>query len=147
MVLVLDPEGQCLERDSGLTCQAKGCGISVLSQDRRWALERKPQHRPHCGYPLCWGVASPLPCSQPLGLPVSSWRFLPSPSLLRNSSHNAGASRPGSPLLFPRNPFLRIYFNLCAWAGSKAPQFYSGLFLFFYKKNLEPGCPGALAPP
>lgn len=36
-----------------------------------------------------------------------------SPSLLRNSSHNVGASRPGSPLLFPRNPFLRIYFNLC----------------------------------
>lgn len=54
--------------------------------------------------------------------------------------------RPGSPLLFPRNPFLRIYFNLCAWAGSKAPQFYSELFLFSYKKNLEPGCPGALAP-
>lgn len=149
MVLVWGAEGQSLgwRRDRGLTCQVKGCGNLCSESGQEISSGEEAQHCPAVHGTLCAGVCHHL-CPAPASLTACLFTApLPSPSPLRNSSHNVGASRPGSPLLFPRNPFLRISFNLCTWASSKAPQFYFGLFLFSYKKNLEPGCPGALAPP
>lgn len=89
------------------------------------------------------------PASRPLCLPVSSWGPPPhSPPPLRNSSDNTVDSRPGK----SRGSFQEILFleSPLTFGLGLAPRlhcFVLGCFYCYSLKNLEPGCPGALAPP